>query len=123
MKNVLIFNVLLTLLTPNFIYSDYYDQQAAADVAREEAAEKRARIEARANELRRRDFEAIVGLITVAGKFIAVTATGSYKVIRHPDQITEGWRNGDGEIIWGSLVVGSTILGTAIYLIDKAVSN
>ncbi len=80
----------------------YYDR-AARDVAQEDAAAREARIHAKAEALQQRDFENFANTLKAIGHgFVGVC-----RVFRHPSQIGQGWHNGDGEVMAGTVLVGT----------------
>ena len=87
----------------NTFAGDYYRRQAEADVAREDAAVRQARIEARESQLVQQDAEALVALACLLGR----GARGCGRVLWSPSRVGQGWENGDGEIIFGTLVLGT----------------
>lgn len=102
-KNLL----LLCMLFPGSIFcmDSYYDR-AARDVAQEDAAAREARIAAKAQALQQRDFENFANTLEAIGHGIV----GFCRVVRHPSQIGQGWRNGDGEVMAGTAVVGTGVV-------------
>ena len=95
-------------------FADYYSDRAEAEIAREEAIRREAQIQARKEELIKRDAEAIVALLAATGRGIR----GCARVVWRPSKIGEGWQNGDGEIIFGTLALGTAAAIATIAVIS-----
>lgn len=119
-----IFAAFALMIQPAF--ANYYNDKAREQIVREEIKEREIKIQARAEELRRQDAESIAFLIEsignmffYLGKGLVYTVKGAARSIYKPSKIAKGWKNGDGEIIAGSLALGASAAGLIMYSINK----
>lgn len=110
----------LVMICPSVYSTDYFRKQAERDIIYEEAQEREARIQARAESLKQEHAEALAAIFGAAWYVTASTVKFVVKAVTNPNQAVKDVKDCKAEDITGFIGSAAAIgTGVCLYVLNQ----